>query len=306
MFFEGSEKRVEVFVSSSTDPLRLLGEKFWAKIVASANAKIVSKMSNDFCDAYLLSESCLFVWDDRFLMLTCGTTTLVDAAILFTEKLGRAAIVSASYQRKSEYFSHLQTSCFNDDVLRLRRYLAGAAYRIGHLDTHHHYIFTSDSIHPAGVIKSNSELLMYHIKGAAADYLRCDKQSSQGIRDMLELERVFVNFTFDDYLFDPCGYSINGLCGDKYMTIHITPQEESSYVSIETNSDFEFCPFSALLSKLQPQSWDVIGFNSTIITDDFPPYLLVASCILPLNDNDTVQFNQYQQLTSEVLLPERL
>ena len=295
-----------MFVSPSTAPLRLLGNKFWADVVASANAEIISTMSNDFCDAYLLSESCLFVWDDRFLMLTCGTTTLVDAVILFTEKLGRATIASASYQRKSEYLSHLQTSCFTNDVLRLRKSLAGAAYRIGHLDTHHHYIFTADSIQSGGVIQSNRELMMYHIKGAIADYLRSDKQSCQGIRDILALERVFANFTFDDHLFDPCGYSINGLCGDKYMTIHITPQEESSYVSIETNANFKCCPFSALLNKLQPQSWDVIGFNGTITTDDFPPYRLVASCALPLNGKDRVQFNQYQQLTSEVLLPERL
>jgi len=60
----------------------------------------------------------------------------------------------------------------------------------------------------------------------------------------------------DDFLFDPCGYSMNGI-NDKvtslfppilfiflfdlfilqgeYMTIHITPENKFSYVSFETN-----------------------------------------------------------------------
>ncbi|MEC4724892.1 S-adenosylmethionine decarboxylase proenzyme [Shewanella sp. D64] len=309
MFFEGSEKRVEVRVSTSTNSLRLLDDKFWVDVVASANAEILSKMSNEFCDAYLLSESCLFVWDDKLLMLTCGNTRLIDAVILCVDKLGLLAIASVTYQRKSEYLSHLQASCFSEDLLRLRSKLSGAAYRIGHLDTHHHYLFATETVCPALVPKSNNELLMYHIKGAVADYLRSDRQSCEQIRQMLGLEALFPSFTFDDHLFSPFGYSINGLWEDKYMTIHITPQEQSSYVSIETNLHSElivFNIFSALLNKLNPQSWDVISFNSEVVTDGFPPYFSVASCILPINDNDTVQFNQYQQLKSEVLLPELL
>jgi S-adenosylmethionine decarboxylase len=309
MFFEGSEKRVEVRVSASTASLRLLGDKFWTEVVVSASAEILSKMSNEFCDAYLLSESCLFVWNDKFLMLTCGNTTLVDAVMLSVDQLGQSAIASVSYQRKSEYLSHLQTSCFSEDLLRLRTKLSGSAYRVGHLDTHHHYLFTSDIICPVLKPKSNSELLMYHIKGAAADYLRSDKQSCEGIREMLGIEVLFPSFTFNDHLFAPFGYSINGLWEDKYMTIHITPQEQSSYVSIETNLHCEsivFNIFSTLLNKLNPQSWDVIGFNSEVVTDNFPPCFSVASCTLPINDNDTVQFNQYQQLSNEVLLPELL
>ncbi len=309
MFFEGSEKRVEVRVSTSTDSLRLLDDRFWADVVVSAKAEILSKMSNEFCDAYLLSESCLFVWDDKLLMLTCGNTTLVDAVILCVDKLGQSAIASVSYQRKSEYLSHLQTSSFSDDLLPLRTKLSGVAYRVGHLDTHHHYLFASDTTCPVVEPKSNSELLMYHIKGAVADYLRSDKQSCEGIRHMLGLEVLFPNFTFDDHLFAPFGYSINGLWEDKYMTIHITPQEQSSYVSIETNLHSElivFNIFSILLNKLNPQGWDVISFNREVVTDGFPPHFSVASCILPINDNDTIQFNQYQQLKNEVLLPELL
>lgn len=37
----------------------------------------------------------------------------------------------------------------------------------------------------------------------------------------------------DDYVFDPCGYSMNGLEGDAFSTIHITPECGFSYASLE-------------------------------------------------------------------------
>lgn len=39
----------------------------------------------------------------------------------------------------------------------------------------------------------------------------------------------------DAALFEPCGYSANGLLDESYFNIHITPQPECSYVSFETN-----------------------------------------------------------------------
>ena len=39
----------------------------------------------------------------------------------------------------------------------------------------------------------------------------------------------------DDWAFEPCGYSMNGLRGGFYYTVHITPESGFSYASFETN-----------------------------------------------------------------------
>jgi S-adenosylmethionine decarboxylase len=37
----------------------------------------------------------------------------------------------------------------------------------------------------------------------------------------------------DDYVFEPCGYSMNGVEGGTFSTVHITPEEGFSYASFE-------------------------------------------------------------------------
>lgn len=41
------------------------------------------------------------------------------------------------------------------------------------------------------------------------------------------------NAVIDDYVFEPCGYSMNGIEGSGFITIHVTPEMGFSYASVE-------------------------------------------------------------------------
>jgi S-adenosylmethionine decarboxylase len=59
------------------------------------------------------------------------------------------------------------------------------------------------------------------------------------LSESLGLAALLPNATIDSYLFSPCGFSSNAIQGDRYATIHVTPEEEHSYASYETNLAFD-------------------------------------------------------------------
>lgn len=310
-FFEGSEKKLEIIVTASAPNLRKLDVSFWSALVNCAHAEILSQISNADCDAYLLSESSLFVWHDRFVMLTCGNSTLVDAACYFIDALGVSAMALVSYQRKNEYQAHLQTSSFTHDIKQLRQRIAGKACRVGHLDSHHHYFFCSDSHYQAAQDDCTSELLMYHIRGGLADYLNGGPHSCDELCSVLGFKHLFPEFEIDAHLFTPSGFSMNGLWGKYYVTLHITPQSDnacaSSYVSFETNLDlarYSQSLLGRLLTLFSPVSWDIIRFNTDDSTLGFPAHVRLGHGSLTTEQGYHIGFSHYQQLQTEVLIPE--
>lgn len=314
MFFEGSEKKVELVMSNDAVSLRALGKDFWAHIVAQCEAEILSSISNDQCDAYLLSESSLFVWDHHFLMLTCGTTTLVNSLNAFLDHLeinleGEfEKVQSIIFQRKNEYQSHLQKTSFEEDIIKLQQRLSGVAFQLGNLDSHHNYIYHLDKPYTPHQEDKTFELLMYHIDGQAADYLRTKKQCAAKIRDLLQLDKLLPGFDINDFVFEPFGYSMNAIAGDKYATMHITPQEQSSYVSFETNLDInqqQMSMFAHLVTLLNPSCFDIISFNGDVVMDS--QHSLMNQVEQPLSCGYTMRFKEYmraqkQSLASPILL----
>jgi S-adenosylmethionine decarboxylase len=264
--FEGSEKKLEIVLSKKAPSLRKWPLKQWEAIITAARAQILSSISSEHCDAYLLSESSLFVWDNRFTMITCGTTTLVDAAIKALEYISDDQIDCLVYERKNEYFPQMQKSDFTDDVKRLNKLCSGKAFRLGTVDEHHLFMFHSDRKYKPELNDRTLEILMYDLQGTAKEVFNTEGLTREEIRELTKVDKILAGFNVDDFAFSPIGYSVNALKDHYYFTIHVTPQEASPYVSFETNMVDKGQiqeVVSSVIDVFKPRSFDTVFFDSS-------------------------------------------
>jgi S-adenosylmethionine decarboxylase len=298
LFFEGSEKKAEIIINRSK--ISLLDDftlDFWQALVQCCNAKILSTIENEDCTAFLLSESSLFVWHDRFLIITCGNTRLIHSVEYFITKAGMDNIQHISYQRKNEYFAHAQLSSFGDDIALLGQYTTGKAFRFGELDGHHNYIFHQDNDFQASKADKSYELIAYQICPEVSEKLTNVGLSGKEVREFLQLDRLLAGFIFDDFVFEPFGYSINAIKGKQFLTIHITPQASSSYVSIQANINL-IALAPDFLRILAPKSIDLLSVNEEAfnqLTQQYLPKEYISKSLFQkkLSNNNLVSFANY-------------
>ncbi len=260
MIFEGSEKKFELITNSFN--LRDLGFDFFNELVRKSNAEILQVLSNNVCDAYLLSESSLFIWKDRMLMITCGKTALKDSLLFIIEKLGPDKVDSVIFQRKNEYFAKMQDSHFYQDIEEFEKILDGNSLRFGVDHEHHNLIFSLNKKKQFNEKDKTYEILSYDICEKVSAFFVKNHLTIEEIRDFFQVEKILEGFEISDYIFRPFGYSLNALRREEYCTVHVTPQVSNSYVSFETNMNVDVNTIiDYLVNLLRPSSLDIISFN---------------------------------------------
>ncbi|KAL7267200.1 spermidine resistance protein [Rhizina undulata] len=156
--FEGPEKLLEVWFTPSPeilppttrpDGLKSISQKRWEVMLEIVKCKVLSTIRNEHVDAYLLSESSMFVFPHKVILKTCGTTTLLNG---LPELLSIAAIEAGFnsnngsafatpyrvfYSRKSFMYPDKQMhphKSWNDEVTCLDEWFThGNAYMVGNL-----------------------------------------------------------------------------------------------------------------------------------------------------------------------------
>jgi len=280
-FFEGPEKKVELAVVDGFEPLRGLPRRFWESVVATSRAQVLSVLQNARCDAYLLSESSLFVYDSSVTMITCGRTRLVDAVVQMVEHIGADNLELLMYERKNEHWPERQPTSFYDDAKRLAQIVPGQALRFGDEHDHNVRLFHSTRPYVPDHDDTTLEILMHGLPDdAAARWIGRDAPETGTIAAACGVEAILPGFAVDEHAFTPAGYSMNGVRGSDYYTIHVTPESIGSYVSFETNCDYR-ANLSALVGRVlevfSPRSFDVVAFapEGTLEDEVAPPGYVV-------------------------------
>jgi S-adenosylmethionine decarboxylase len=264
-FFEGTEKKLELSIERSLPSWRDRGDEYWARIVRSTGAEVVSTIANDHCRAFLLSESSLFVFDHKLVMITCGRTRLPVAVTEVLKDVPADKVEFLVYERKNEVYPHGQPTSFFDDVKVLHRQLPGKAYQFGDEDEHHLYLFHLLRPFAGHASDVTLEILMYGIDSAVLELFDQPRGASTAtLRERTGIDRLLPGFELDDHLFEPRGYSLNAIRDDQYWTVHVTPDPIHSYASFETNHrspENQAELVGRVLEAFRPRSFDLVTFD---------------------------------------------
>ncbi|KAK9478734.1 S-adenosylmethionine decarboxylase [Lipomyces japonicus] len=161
--FEGPEKLLEVWLAPdrfslpsfmSADGLKAVPRKDWEDMLDLVHCKVLSVIGTDEMDAYLLSESSMFVFPHKLILKTCGTTTLLAGLPrllkLANEVAGYPADVEpwrVFYSRKNFLFPDRQLHphrSWKDEVKYLDKHFSnGSAYMVGRINSDHHWYLYS-------------------------------------------------------------------------------------------------------------------------------------------------------------------
>ena len=258
MFYEGTEKRLQI----TTEEIDLLQfpESFWQEMLAQAGAFILSKIKNKQVNAYLLSESSLFIWQNKLLLITCGNTHLVKAALFFQKKIGKENISSLLFHRHQPYQPTLQKSDFKQDYQLLKKQFQGKTMHWS--GKYQGDLFFFGEI-KAEFTKCQQILMLHGLSGSLAQRLQTGEISTEQIEQALALTQFFPQLTVDQFSFKPKGYSLNAIFAGDYLTIHITPEKQSTYLSLESSfSAQQIQPYLTHLKTLfKAQQSNLMSFD---------------------------------------------
>lgn len=249
--FEGSEKRIVVTFTSPCAEERSLREciprHVLEEMLGYAECEIVSKQSNMEQDAYVLSESSMFVSDTRIMLKTCGTTKLLACIPYMLDAAKQYANMEpckVKYSRASFLFPEKQPEPyqkFEDECNLLQSIFelyptmdARSAYVLGDALHHLQWHVFSAGVSLGETASKTLEIAMTGLDTVKASQFYKKNSVSAAMTTMSSgISSIVPSHAIDDYIFEPCGYSMNGISGSEFSTIHITPEEDFSYASFE-------------------------------------------------------------------------
>ena len=277
--FEGPEKRLEIIMRSTplTHPRGLcsLSEDVWKAVVGSLHAQIVSSIVNESIQSYVLTESSLFVTATRIILITCGTTTLLNAVPHILEAIStvRGEPEWASFMHKNYSYPWEQrgphTSMAEECKVLKQHFPKGKPFIFGPVDSDHYFFYCYDDVIRPGTVEDDTQMsmTMYGLDKTFTSNFFSERFIPTGdetavIRKTSGLESLVPQdeWKLHDLQFAPCGYSINAIRFDEYQTMHITPEDHCSFASYETNGKMTNLSsrMQSVLSVFKPQRFTVV------------------------------------------------
>jgi S-adenosylmethionine decarboxylase len=232
---------------------------------------------------------------------TCGTTTLlrcVATLINLGKKLG-LEIDWVGYSRKNFNFPDDQMfphGSFHQELdymashRALSERLEGNGYTMGPITSDHWFVFVADKTVRSHNVELDTDrvlnIMMFDIDPDVANLFYYEQykkgsnpeEGEDNGKKAEETRRISFDMTraagidalvpgaiIDPCAFEPCGYSMNAILFRSYSTMHITPEEGSSYASFETNA--KLTSYTSLINNVV-RTFKPRKFVMTLMADE--------------------------------------
>ncbi|KAI6178782.1 S-adenosylmethionine decarboxylase proenzyme [Aphelenchoides besseyi] len=328
-FFEGAEKLLEIWFQKDDVPdatsLRFIPREQLDVMLEIAKCHILHHRSNEKLDSYVLSESSMFISDRRLIIKTCGNTQLLkilpEILELAKNYAGMSVVSNVYYSRKNFLRPDLQAfphCSFEHEVEYLSQFFPdGNAFCMGPMNTDRWYLFTASVFDtPPLQVDHTLEIQMTELPSNVLktfSQVECDTAQictkKSGISQLVPFGTII-----HEELFEPVGYSMNGLVGntDQYLTLHATPEKEFSYVSFETNERRQclfkqtikvlecFKPYKFIITLFSnSESRAGCGTQSRLWNEEIPGYRRLSLQFLRLQ-SETLIYAQFVRSTRNI------
>ncbi|KAK4777901.1 hypothetical protein SAY87_018088 [Trapa incisa] len=251
--FEGYEKRLEIsffelgiFHDPEGKGLRSLPRAQLDAILGPAECTIVSSLSNDHVDSYVLSESSLFIYPYKIIIKTCGTTKLLFSIppILSLARDLSLTVKFVRYSRGSFIFPGAQPyphHNFSEEVAVLDSYFrklgsGSKAYVMSGSNKSkkwHVYSASAEFASPASPVYTLEMCMTGLNKHSVSVFFKNNSGSAAAMTVDSGIRKILPKSEICDFDFEPCGYSMNAIEDHAISTIHVTPEDGFSYASFE-------------------------------------------------------------------------
>lgn len=232
MFFEGAEKRITIIMNRNIK--NIYNPTWWEHHIKDIGCNILSMISNNFYDIYLLSESILLVSDTQILIKTCGITSPLQILSI----IDNSFISNIIYSHPDFLNINAQPLLYqnsNNIINFIQKYLD--------LPLFAQKLLFLNSI-TNNLYSNHNEIILW-------DFTWNDK--------FIDIIRsALSDWQIDDFIFEPQGYSLNGCKQEQYITIHCTPNKECSYISIEYKGDIKLDVFQNIVDLLKPNKLGIV------------------------------------------------
>ena len=91
-------------------------------------------------------------------------------------------------------------------------------------------------------------MMMFDIDPEVAKLFFKGELTSGEVTKLSGISSLMPGAIINDWMFEPCGYSLNALLDQTHFTIHVTPEPACSFVSFATNA--KVLDYSKLMSKV--------------------------------------------------------